>query len=164
MTAVSWPAPNSASMAAWHRSNDRTGPLHPGSACVAEALDELSSGGIMSLDAPRSGAGIDIGHSVVQVNGAPMRLAEAGDGPLVLLLHGFPECWYSWRHQLRALAEAGFHAVPPNHRGYPGTHAPAGVADYTMLHLVSDVVRLIGALGEPNATVISHDSGAPVDL
>ena len=65
----------------------------------------------MSLDALRSGAGIDIWHSVAEVNGAPMRLAEAGTGPLVVLLHGFPECWYSWRHQLRALAEAGFHAV-----------------------------------------------------
>ena len=116
----------------------------------------------MSLDALRSGAGIDIWHSVVEVNGAPMRLAEAGTGPLVVLLHGFPECWYSWRHQLRALAEAGFHAVAPNQRGYPGTHTPAGVADYTMLHLVSDVVGLIGALGEPNATVIGHDWGAPV--
>jgi pimeloyl-ACP methyl ester carboxylesterase len=98
----------------------------------------------MSLDALRSGAGIDIWHSVVEVNGAPMRLAEAGTGPLVVLLHGFPECWYSWRHQLRALAEAGFHAVAPNQRGYPGTHTPAAVADYTMLHLVSDVVGLIG--------------------
>jgi pimeloyl-ACP methyl ester carboxylesterase len=102
----------------------------------------------MSLDALRSGAGI----GVVEVNGAPMRLAEAGTGPLLVLLHGFPECWYSWRHQLRALAEAGFHAVAPNQRGYPGTHTPSGVADYTMLHLVSDVVGLIGALGEPNAT------------
>jgi hypothetical protein len=89
-------------MAAWHRSNDRTGPLHLGSACGGEALDEINSGGIMSLDAPRSGAGIDIRHRVVQANGAPMRLAEAGTGPLVLLLHGFPECWYSWRHQLRS--------------------------------------------------------------
>ena len=65
-----------------------------------------------------------------------MRVAEAGSGPLVLLLHGFPECWYSWRHQLRALAEAGFHAVAPNQRGYPGTHTPPAVTDYTMLHLV----------------------------
>jgi pimeloyl-ACP methyl ester carboxylesterase len=105
----------------------------------------------MSLDAVHSGTDIDIRHRVVEVNGAPMRVAEAGGGPLVLLLHSFPECWYSWRHQLRALAEAGFHAVAPNQRGYPGTHAPAAVADYTMLHLVSDVVGLIGALGEPNA-------------
>src|SRR5258708_461817 len=162
MTAVSWPGPNSASMAAWHRPNDRSRPRHLGSACGGEALDEISSGGVMSLDALRSGAGIDIWHSVVQINGAPMRLAEAGTGPLVVLLHGFPECWYSWRHQLRALAEAGFHAVAPNQRGYPGTHTPAGVADYTMLHLVSDVVGLIGALGESNATVIGHDWGAPV--
>jgi pimeloyl-ACP methyl ester carboxylesterase len=91
-----------------------------------------------------------------------MRVAEAGSGPLVVLLHGFSECWYSWRHQLRALAEAGFHAVAPDQRGYPGTHTPAAVTDYTMLHLVSDVVGLIGALGEPNATVIGHDWGAPV--
>ena len=75
----------------------------------------------MSLDALRSGAAIDIRRSVVEVNGAPMRVAQAGDGSLVVLLHGFPECWYSWRYQLRALAEAGFHAVAPNQRGYPGT-------------------------------------------
>ena len=116
----------------------------------------------MSLDALRSGAAVDIRRSVVEVNGAPMRVAQAGDGSLVVLLHGFPECWYSWRYQLRALAEAGFHAVAPNQRGYPGTHTPAAVADYTMLHLVSDVVGLIGALGESNATVIGHDWGAPV--
>ena len=102
----------------------------------------------MSLDALRSGAGIDIWHSVVEVNGAPMRLAEAGTGPLVVLLHGFPECWYSWRHQLRALADARFHAVAANQRGYPGTYTPAGVADYTMLHLVSDVVGLNASLDD----------------
>jgi hypothetical protein len=71
-----------------------------------------------------SGAAIGIRHRVVEVNGAPTRRAEAGDGPLVLLLHGFPESWYSWRHRLRALAEAGFHAVAPSQRGYPGTQAP----------------------------------------
>jgi pimeloyl-ACP methyl ester carboxylesterase len=109
-----------------------------------------------------SGAAIGIRHRVVEVNGAPMRIAEAGDGPLVLLLHGFPECWYSWRHQLRALAEAGFHAVAPNQRGYPGTYAPAAVTDYSILHLVSDAVGLIATLGEVNATVIGHDWGAPV--
>jgi pimeloyl-ACP methyl ester carboxylesterase len=78
----------------------------------------------VSHDARGWGAGIDIGPSVVEVNGRRC-VAEAGTGPLVLLLHGFPESWYSWRHQLRALAEAGFHAVAPNERGYPGTHTPA---------------------------------------
>jgi pimeloyl-ACP methyl ester carboxylesterase len=107
-------------------------------------------------------AAIEIEHRVVEVNGLRMRLAEAGSGPLVVLLHGFPESWYSWRHQLRALADAGFHAVAPNQRGYPGTDSPASVADYSMLHLVGDVVGLIGALGEQNAAVIGHDWGAPV--
>jgi pimeloyl-ACP methyl ester carboxylesterase len=103
---------------------------------------------------------IEIEHRVVKVHGMRMRLAEAGSGPLVVLLHGFPECWYSWRHQLRALADAGFHAVAPNQRGYSGTDCPAAVADYTMLHLVGDVVGLIGALGEQNAVVIGT-TGAP---
>jgi pimeloyl-ACP methyl ester carboxylesterase len=107
-------------------------------------------------------AAIEIEHRVVEVHGLRMRLAEAGSGPLVVLLHGFPESWYSWRHQLRALADAGFHAVAPNQRGYPGTGSPAAIADYTMLHLVGDVVGLIGALGEQNAAVIGHDWGAPV--
>ncbi len=107
-------------------------------------------------------AAIEIKHRVIEVNGLQMRLAEAGSGPLVVLLHGFPESWYSWRHQLRALADAGFHAVAPNQRGYPGTDSPAAVTDYTILHLVGDVVGLIGALGEQNAAVIGHDWGAPV--
>ncbi|GAA1707851.1 alpha/beta hydrolase [Fodinicola feengrottensis] len=80
----------------------------------------------------------------------------------MLLLHGFPESWYSWRHQLVALAEAGFHAVAPNQRGYPGTGGPAAVEDYTILHLVGDAVALIEALGESTATVVGHDWGAPV--
>src|SRR5215470_6109289 len=105
---------------------------------------------------------VEISHRVVEVNGLRMRIAEAGAGPLVLLLHGFPESSYSWRHQLGALAAAGFHAVAPDQRGYPGTDSPTEIGDYTMLHLVGDVVGLIGALGEPDATVVGHDWGAPV--
>src|ERR1700742_4651277 len=101
-------------------------------------------------------------HRFVDAGGLRMHIAEAGAGPLVLLLHGFPESWYSWRHQLGALAAAGFHAVAPNQRGYPGTDSPAEVGDYTTLHLVGDVVGLIGALGESTATVVGHDWGAPV--
>ncbi|WP_028923362.1 alpha/beta fold hydrolase [Pseudonocardia acaciae] len=103
-----------------------------------------------------------INHRDVTVNGLRMRIAEAGEGPLVLLLHGFPESWYSWRHQLRALAEAGFHAVAPNQRGYPGTDAPADVEDYTILHLVGDAIGLVTELGERTTTVVGHDWGAPV--
>jgi pimeloyl-ACP methyl ester carboxylesterase len=110
-----------------------------------------STGSGMAPDIARGPAAIEIEHRVVEVHGLRMRLAEAGSGPLVVLLHGFPESWYSWRHQLRALADAGFHAVAPNQRGYPGTDIPAAVGDYTMLHLVGDVVGLIG-----------HDGGAPV--
>jgi pimeloyl-ACP methyl ester carboxylesterase len=98
----------------------------------------------------------------VEINGLRMHLAEAGTGPLVLLLHGFPECWYSWRSQLVALAEAGFHAVAPDQRGYAGTDRPAAAEDYTILHLVGDVMALIDALGERTATVVGHDWGAMV--
>jgi pimeloyl-ACP methyl ester carboxylesterase len=105
---------------------------------------------------------VEISVRQVEANGVRLRLAEAGSGPLVVLLHGFPECWYSWRHQLVALAEAGFHAVAPNQRGYPGSEVPSDVADYTMLHLVGDVVGLISALGERSAVVVGHDWGAPV--
>src|SRR5438445_779349 len=74
----------------------------------------------------------------ITTNGIRMRIAEEGKGPLVLLLHGFPESWYSWRHQLPALAAAGFHAVAPDQRGYGGTDAPAAIEAYDIHHLVAD--------------------------
>ncbi|MWA00108.1 alpha/beta fold hydrolase [Actinomadura sp. LD22] len=95
-------------------------------------------------------------------SGLRMHVAEAGEGPLVLLLHGFPECWYSWRHQLTALADAGFHAVAPDQRGYARTGGPADPASYSILHLVGDAVGLIEALGGERAVVVGHDWGAPV--
>jgi pimeloyl-ACP methyl ester carboxylesterase len=104
----------------------------------------------------------EIRHRFVEVGGLHMHLAEAGEGPLVLLLHGFPECWYSWRHQLVALADAGFHAVAPDQRGYARTGGPDAVDQYSILHLVGDVVGLIAALDEPDAVVVGHDWGAPV--
>jgi pimeloyl-ACP methyl ester carboxylesterase len=105
-----------------------------------------------------------ITHRVVDAGGLSMHIAEAGSGPLVLLLHGFPESWYSWRHQLTALAQAGFHAVAPDQRGYCQTGAPpgSGTADYTILHLTGDVIALMDALGEQRAVVAGHDWGAPV--
>ncbi len=103
-----------------------------------------------------------VSHRVVAVGGLPMHIAEAGQGPLILLLHGFPECWYSWRHQLTALAEAGLHAVAPDQRGYCSTGGPDGAAQYTMLHLTGDVIGLMDALGAEQAVVAGHDWGAPV--
>ncbi|WP_020669616.1 alpha/beta fold hydrolase [Amycolatopsis nigrescens] len=101
-------------------------------------------------------------HRFIETNGIRLHVAEAGRGPLVLLLHGFPECWYSWRHQLSALADAGFHVVAPDQRGYARSERPAAAEDYTMAHLTGDVIGLIDALGEEKAAVVGHDWGAPV--
>jgi pimeloyl-ACP methyl ester carboxylesterase len=91
-----------------------------------------------------------------------MHVAEAGKGPLVLLCHGFPELWYSWRHQLVALAEAGFHAVAPDMRGYGRTDRPEAIEQYTLFHMVGDMLGLVDALGADNAVIVGHDWGAPV--
>jgi pimeloyl-ACP methyl ester carboxylesterase len=104
----------------------------------------------------------EISHRFVETNGIRMHIAEAGSGPLVLLLHGFPESWYSWRHQLPALADAGYHVVAPDQRGYCDTDRPDRIEDYTILHLVGDVIGLIDALGERQAVVAGHDWGGPV--
>ena len=101
-------------------------------------------------------------HSTVETNGIRMHVAEQGQGPLVILCHGFPESWYSWRHQLGALAEAGFHAVAPDMRGYGQTDRPRTSSKYTLLHLVGDMVGLVEALGEKQAVIAGHDWGAPV--
>ena len=98
----------------------------------------------------------------VQVGDIQMRVAEQGDGPLVLLLHGFPESWYSYRHQLPALAQAGFTAVAPDMRGYGSTDAPEAIADYAIDQQCADVVGLIDAYGEDQAVVVGHDWGALV--
>jgi pimeloyl-ACP methyl ester carboxylesterase len=104
----------------------------------------------------------EISHRTIEANGIAMHLAEAGTGPLVVLCHGFPENWYSWRHQLAAFAEAGFHAVAPDMRGYGRTDAPEDIAHYTLLHLVGDMVGLLDRLGEGSAVIAGHDWGASV--
>jgi len=104
----------------------------------------------------------DITHRFLETNGIRMHIAEAGQGPLVLLLHGFPESWYSWRHQLAALAQAGYHAVAPDQRGYGQTDRPAEIEKYTQLHLVGDIIGLLDALQEEQAVIVGHDWGAPV--
>ena len=104
----------------------------------------------------------EVRHRTVETNGIRMHVAEQGDGPLVLLCHGFPESWYSWRHQLAALAAAGFHAVAPDMRGYGQTDQPAEIDQYTLLHLIGDMVGLVDALGGGPAVIAGHDWGAPV--
>jgi pimeloyl-ACP methyl ester carboxylesterase len=101
-------------------------------------------------------------HRTVDTNGIRMHFAEAGAGPLVVLCHGFPESWYSWRHQLVALAQAGYRAVAPDMRGYGQSDRPEGIDQYSLLHLVGDIVGLVEALGERTAVVAGHDWGAPV--
>jgi pimeloyl-ACP methyl ester carboxylesterase len=104
----------------------------------------------------------NVQHRTIETNGIRMHIAEAGSGPLVLMLHGFPESWYSWRHQLAALSEAGFHAVAPDQRGYGQTDRPEAINEYSIFHLVGDVIGLLDALGEEQAVVVGHDWGAPV--
>ena len=112
--------------------------------------------------APTRDVAADYQLRVLRVNGIEMRVAEQGDGPLVLLLHGAPESWYSWRHQLPALANAGFRVVAPDMRGYGGTEAPPAVEDYAIDRLCGDVTGLIDAYGEEQAVLIGHDWGAAV--
>ena len=98
----------------------------------------------------------------VHVNRIDLRVIEAGAGPLVILCHGFPELSHSWRHQVPALAEAGYHAVAPDMRGYGGSGRPDAVDAYDILHLTGDVLGLMDALGEERAVLVGHDWGAPV--
>jgi pimeloyl-ACP methyl ester carboxylesterase len=101
----------------------------------------------------------NITHRTIKTNGINMHIAEAGEGPLVLLLHGWPESWYSWRHQLPALAAAGYHAVAPDVRGYGQSDKPLPIEAYSML---ADYLGLLDALGEQTAVVAGHDWGAPM--
>jgi pimeloyl-ACP methyl ester carboxylesterase len=99
---------------------------------------------------------------LIQTDGLQQQILEAGSGPLVLLIHGFPELGISWRAQVQALADAGYHAVAPDMRGYGGTDKPQDRAAYSILHLVGDMVDLVRALGQTSCVVVGHDWGAPV--
>ena len=98
----------------------------------------------------------------ITANGIDMFVREAGEGPLVVLCHGWPELSYSWRHQITALAAAGFHVVAPDMRGFGRTSAPADVGAYSIFDTVGDMVALVAALGEEQAVIVGHDWGAPV--
>jgi pimeloyl-ACP methyl ester carboxylesterase len=103
-----------------------------------------------------------VAHRHLLSNGIKMHIAEAGQGPLVVLLHGFPELWYPWRHQLPALADAGYHAVAPDLRGDGQTDAPKAIDSYRMLNMTADVMGLLEALGEEKAVIVGHDWGANI--
>ena len=103
-----------------------------------------------------------LSHHFVETNGIRMHYVEAGKGPLVILCHGFPESWYSWRHQIEALAEAGFRVVAPDQRGYGQTDRPEAVEAYNHFKLVGDIVGLVNALQERSAMIVGHDWGAPI--
>ena len=99
----------------------------------------------------------------VATNGIELNIAEQGpaDGPLVLMLHGFPESWYSWRHQFAPLAAAGYHAVAPDMRGYGKSDKPGDISAYNQVEVMRDIIGLIPALGYETAIVFGHDWGAP---
>jgi pimeloyl-ACP methyl ester carboxylesterase len=104
----------------------------------------------------------DITHRTVKTNGINIHIAEAGSGPLVLMVHGWPESWYSWRHQIPALADAGYHAVAIDVRGYGQSDRPHPVEAYSMKTLVADNVGILDALGADTAVIAGHDWGAPI--
>lgn len=101
-------------------------------------------------------------HRTVEAPAGRLHLVEQGTGPLVLLVHGFPESWYSWRRQLPALAAAGYRAVAIDVRGYGRSSKPAATDAYRMLDLVADNVAVVRALGEESAVVVGHDWGSSI--
>lgn len=135
------------------------------SAAAARPFLALAAGSATHDDEPTSWADPkvpELTHRIVRTNGIRMHVVERGSGPLVILLHGFPECWYSWRHQLTMLAQAGFRAVAPDLRGYGRSDCPPDGGKYTILDYIGDIVGLIGTLGVEQAVIAGHDFGATI--
>jgi epoxide hydrolase A/B len=126
------------------------------------AAGTLLSSAFVTPAAPRAAEDPRTTHRFVNANGIRIHIAEQGRGPVVLMCHGFPESWYSWRHQLPALADAGFHAVAPDMRGYGQTDRPKEIDQYTVLHLVGDLIGVLDALKVDTAVIVGHDWGASV--
>src|SRR5215475_2914323 len=99
---------------------------------------------------------------LIETNGIRLNIVEQGQGPMVLMCHGFPESWYSWRHQIAALAAAGFHAVAPDMRGYGKSDRPEAIDQYSIFHLIGDLVGLLDALEASTAVIVGHDWGATI--
>jgi pimeloyl-ACP methyl ester carboxylesterase len=140
-----------------------------GALAVGTALAEPSEAAAAepSQPAPEPASWVDpampeVTHRMIETNGIRLHVVEQGEGPLVILCHGFPECWYSWRHQLPALAKAGFRAVAPDLRGYGLSDRPEEVEKYTILHDIGDIVGLLDALGAEQVVIAGHDIGAPI--
>ncbi len=104
----------------------------------------------------------EITHRFIETNGIRMHIAEAGSGPAVVLCHGWPELWYSWRHQIPALAEAGYHVIAPDMRGFGQTDAPADPKEYRSSVQCADMAGLLDALGIDRAVFVGHDWGGSV--
>ncbi|XP_038708940.1 epoxide hydrolase A-like [Tripterygium wilfordii] len=101
-----------------------------------------------------------IEHTTVATNGINMHIASIGTGPVILFLHGFPELWYSWRHQLLSLSSRGYRCIAPDLRGFGDTDAPPSPSSYTALHIVGDLIGLLDSLGIDQVFLIGHDWGA----
>ena len=103
-------------------------------------------------------------HHDVNTNGIRLHVVQAGpqNGPLVILLHGFPEFWYGWRHQISYLANAGYRVWVPDQRGYNLSDKPKGIAAYNLDHLANDIIGLIDAAGQQKVFLVGHDWGAAV--
>lgn len=133
--------------------------LSAGHCYTAWAQVDVQGGTSMTSHSPMEG----IHFRFIEIDGIRMRVAEMGDtGPLVILAHGWPESWYSWRHQMPALAAAGYRVAAPDMRGYGQTDAPLAVEQYDIEHLAADMVGLIDSYGEQKAIIIGHDWGALV--
>jgi pimeloyl-ACP methyl ester carboxylesterase len=127
--------------------------------CLLFSTFIYAQGNTMTMPSPVDG----VTFRFIESNGLRMRIAEAGDtGPLILFAHGWPESWYSWRHQLKFFADAGYRVVAPDMRGYGESDKPIDVDEYDIIHLAGDMVGVLDALGEETAIMVGHDWGAIV--
>ncbi len=105
---------------------------------------------------------IDRNFKMLETNGVRLRTVVEGKGPLVILLHGWPQCWYLWRHQIDPLVEAGFQVAVPDQRGFGGSDRPLAIADYNIRTLAADIAGIAPALGHDTFTLVGHDWGCVV--
>ncbi|MEE2776200.1 MAG: alpha/beta hydrolase [Acidobacteriota bacterium] len=132
------------------------------SACAGPEPEPAAEPAVAEEDPVVASPVAGVSFRMVESNGLTMRVAEAGEGPLVIFAHGFPESWYSWRHQLPAIAAAGYRAVAPDMRGYGSTSAPREIEAYDTPTLCRDLIGLIDHYGEEQAVLVGHDWGAAV--
>ena len=101
-------------------------------------------------------------QKTIWADGVRLHFVDEGSGPVVMLIHGFPESWYSWKNQIGALSAAGYRVIVPDMRGYGQSSKPTEIADYRVTELVADCVRILDSIGAPTTTIVGHDWGAPV--